>query len=301
MDVLQQAIVDVMYAKYAVSAKQKALRTLQALVKTLSSMSDTQRDLYTLEYQRQLTRLQGALLESDVNTKKRIPEFISFHDRIFRTIVKIPQHTHLDVPSVFAEFVRGITYFAGQEDIKARPIYHRLYSCGERGDEMYKALHQCSEDQTPEQRRIAEERIYTCFLERMIFDDIYKHCTLFFPHIGTETHSQDEGHVRRLEMTQEDFKTCFPDIDIKINIDYLRTVPRALTIIKKVRGKPRFVEVYTKDDNDDFVKCVITKSSGVYLRINTSNGAGRIVKIKGEEAFATLPEAFEHSSAVSII
>ena len=113
-----------------------------------------------------------------------------------------------------------------------------------------------------------------------------------FPVKGDILHSQDSGHTRRLELTYNDFKTCFPNIDIKVNLDFIQQFPRSLTVVKKVNGKTRYIEVYTKevDVKENFnyiyqnqVKCITTKSSGVFLRINTFELKGKTVKIHSSE------------------
>lgn len=276
---LQEAVLEAMYYSYSASSKVKLVKTLQALIKHITPYTQLERDLFVTENQRQLSRLYSLLTEFSI---KKNPEFISCKDRLFRNLLKFNPKAPLDIPKIFSEFVKGITYFSNEEDIKARPIYHRLYSCGERADELYDTLHRCTDDQSPTDRSIAEQRIYKCLLERMIFDDIYKHNTLFFPETGTEVHGQDSAHQQRLEKTYEDFKTCFPDMELKIKIEYSNVTPKVLTVIKKIRGRIKFVEVYKKDeiDNEAPVTCTLTKSSGVYIRINTFNIHGRLVKLK---------------------
>jgi hypothetical protein len=297
---LVHAVTEAMYFTYSSTAQPKLLKTLQQLHKHLGNMSDTERSMFVTEHQKQCAQLYSLLLQPDSTTKKRDPHLVSFHDRIFKTLLNFNPRGPVDVPDIFANFIRGITYFSDEEDIHVRPIYHRLYSCGERGDTMYDELHKCSDTQPPEERRAAEERIYKCLVERMIFDDIYKHNTMFFPQMGTAVHGQNIQHQQRLHQTSEDFKTCFPNMEIKIHIDYVQTIPRVLTIVKKIRGRISYVEVYTKEDIEDkkssFTKCIVTKSSGVYLRINSFNSIGRLCKLKDNDIhFTTLPEAYNES------
>lgn len=294
---LHQACTEARYFVYSVAVKPKLLKALLQLYKQLTKMTSIERSLYVADNQKQFTQLQSLLLQHSTTSKQRDPELVSFNDRIFKNLLNFNPQAPVNVPDIFANFVSGITYFAHEEDIHARPIYHRLYSCGERGDQMYETLHTCSDSQDPEARRIAEDRIYKCFLERMIFNDIYKYNTMFFPATGTETHGQDMSHKARLQKTYDDFKTCFPHMEIKIRIDYVQTTPRVLSIIKKIRGRISYTVVYTKDDINDrkaATKCIITKSSGVYLRISHFDNIGRLIKINGDTThFTTLTEPYE--------
>jgi len=220
--------------------------------------------------------------------KQSNKDLIPLYDKVFNHKLKFSKFI-IDIPAIFEEFIKGITYFNNElETPPPRPIYHRLYSCSFREDTMYSYYHNCViTEHTPEERRKVEERIYKCYIERLIFDNIYLHNTL---HLGDSVHSQDTGHAKRLEETEKDFKSCFPKITIDIRLEYIREFPCVLTIIKKVDGKIRFTECYTKQVNlketsivnvyDDKVKCILTKSSGVYLRFNTFNLKGRLMRVK---------------------
>lgn len=271
--ILQETLIEGLYYSYkpSLDSKRNTISCLKNLEKKLSKLSELERSLFVSENQKNLSQLQNILRDS------KIAEFTSYRDKIFKNLLRFNANLPIDIPKIFANFIKGITYFSNEEDINARPIYHRLYSCGERGDSFYTSLHTCSDTQTPESRRIAEERIYKCYLERLIFDNIYKNNTLFFPKTGSEIHSQDIEHQTRLAQTREDFKSCFPNIELKINIDYIQNIPNVITIIKKINGKIRYTEVYSKEDS--FVKCIITKSSGVFMRLNTFDSIGRTVKI----------------------
>ena len=209
---LQAAVVEVMYLAYSGAGSRRAVDILKKLERHLrNDFTETQRDLWVLENQKQLARLQGALLE-----RNREATFISFNDRVLKNLLHFNtgSNNRADIPALFAEFIRGITYFQNEEEqVEKRPLYHRLYSCGERGDSMYAALHRCNGTQSDDDRRVAEERITKCYIERLIFDEIYKHNTFFFPLTGTDVHGQNDSHIIRNEQTYADYKTCFPNID----------------------------------------------------------------------------------------
>jgi len=86
--------------------------------------------------------------------------------------------------------------------------------------------------------------IETCYLERQIFDELYREFEMSYD--GTATPSQDEGHKHRLKLTKEDFKTCFPNIETIISIKYDQHMPVTITITKTRNGIFSSSETYTK-------------------------------------------------------
>jgi hypothetical protein len=153
---------------------------------------------------------------------------------------------------------------------------------------MYQTLHTCTDTQDPDKRRDAEKRIHTCYLESLIYDNIYRHSTL------------DDRHLERLEITKKDFLSCFPRIELVVHIDYINIYPRALTIIKKINGKIRFTEIYTRNVDfsipgnvysDGIVKVILTNASGVFIRYQSFDGIGRQIKVDSKSVYTTIPES----------
>ena len=78
--------------------------------------------------------------------------------------------------------------------------------------------------------------------------------------------SQDNGHLHRLELTRLDFKSCFPNITIEIDIEYDQNLPVLLTILKKNKNDKLISrETYSKNiiinipfgskEYDEIVEC----------------------------------------------
>jgi hypothetical protein len=175
----------------------------------------------------------------------KVPEVTGFYDRIFRNLLQIGKRVPTHISRRFEEFVKGVTYLKSQTTIEV-PAYHRLQSCGPGDDAFRKEFEQC----TPEMQRMDREeikrRIETCYVERLIYDELFKYYTLHFPQIGTDHLEQDEGHKHRLALTKEDFRSCFPNIDVKVDIEYDMDWPVSLRIVRFLHGDIVSVEVYIK-------------------------------------------------------
>jgi hypothetical protein len=175
----------------------------------------------------------------------KVPEVTGFYDRIFRKMFRIGKRVPTHISRRFEEFVKGITYLKFQTTIEV-PVYHRLQSCGPGDDAFRKEFEQCTPDMQRMNRDEIKRRIETCYVERLIYDELYKYYTLHFPQSGTEQLNQDEGHVHRLELTKKDFRSCFPNIDMKVDIEYDMDWPVSLRIVKLLHGDIVSVEVYIK-------------------------------------------------------
>ncbi len=162
------------------------------------------------------------------------------------------------VSTIFEQFVKGITYFINEQEANVYPIYHRLVSCGPIRDVTYADFHTCYAENP--NNEIAKDRIRKCYLERLIYDNIYKNQALF---------SQDEGHEHWLQKTKNDFNSCFPNIDIAIDIKYHNIHPHPIYLkadIYRHSILQESVEFYRKLQVDslypqysDIVHCVRQK------------------------------------------
>jgi hypothetical protein len=178
----------------------------------------------------------------------------SIHDRIFRKILSFEKAPPLKITKQFDKFLKGITYFAYQKPHDKSPAYHRLSSCGSGTEAFRQAYNQCQKSMTKSKIARVKKQIETCYIERLIYDDLYKKQTLFFPTDGRSSPSQDAGHTHWLEQTKQDFLTCFPDVEIKVSIEeFDDTMPLTLRIYKKI-GAHITEEVYKKSLNDPFVE-----------------------------------------------
>lgn len=164
------------------------------------------------------------------------------HDDVFITRLGMPKSkTPSTVTKLFEEFIKGITYFRHQNDpSNPVPIYHRFYSCG---NHLICAMGLSAVEK--KRRRALIER---CYLERLIYDVLFRHETLHFP-LNTENveHKQNEGHMFRMDLTREDYETCFKGHSVEVDIEYSGRFPLTLKVTRKKNGKVLYVEEYTHE------------------------------------------------------
>lgn len=196
--------------------------------------------------------------------KQKTPQARSIHDKIFKRHLNFEKAPPLQITKYFDEFVKGITYFAA-EQAKEIPVYHRLTLCGPGTDSFRKTYHQCTSTMKKTHRSKVKRQIQTCYIERLIYDDLYKKQTLFFPKTGDTSPSQDEGHVHWLEQTKTDYLTCFPNDDIKVIIEefYNNT---AIPLVVRIT-KNNIEEVYKRKitntvflEYDPIIECFMYKN-----------------------------------------
>lgn len=160
-------------------------------------------------------------------------QIILFHDSLYDEIEKItglmsgftdheskmPKSPALRITRVFGEFIKGITYFKDGVD---KPAYYRLLCGG---------------------------RIETCYIESLIYDQLYKnqriHC--------------DEEYIAWLEQTKTKFNTCFPNVDLQVQLEFRGIYPIYIKIERYKKNKLVSIEIYAKDRYQDaysvFVQC----------------------------------------------
>ena len=199
--------------------------------------------------------------------KQKTPQARSIHDIIFRQHLKFGKAPPQNITRCFDEFVKGITYFAS-ENTSDIPSYHRLTSCGTGTDSFRKTYNQCTSTMGKTQLAKVKRQIQTCYLERLIYDDLYKKQTLFFPKRGDTSPTQDEGHVHWLEQTKRDYLTCFPNEDIKVSIEEFHNNTSIPTVLRVSRNN--IDEVYKRKitnteflEYDPIVDCFMYKNDNM--------------------------------------
>jgi hypothetical protein len=162
----------------------------------------------------------------------------SIHDKIFTKILKLNNYIPLGITHVFEDFIKGITYFNDEmENVKKIPIYHRSASCGNSSEDFKKKYLQCYNTNEPEEIEIKKNHIFKCYVERLIYDDMFRTLSLHFPTIlDNQELKQNKCHLFQLNERAKNFNECFLGTKIKIEIDYDNNFP----IILKIN--------YTKDD-----------------------------------------------------
>ncbi len=176
------------------------------------------------------------------------PSIRGVHDRIFKNIFGIQKRIPSALTILFGKFIKGITYFQNQNSSGlVTPIYHRLYSCGTGDDAFRNTFHICTQDMDKQDRMNIRTRIETCYIERLVYDHMYRKLAMFFPSTGTEEHGQDNKHLDRLLLTKNDFETCFPNLRIEIDMDFSFDAmhwPTTLIIQRYIKDKLVSKETY---------------------------------------------------------
>lgn len=172
---------------------------------------------------------------------RKHPELRSPMDRVFIATLRDEwQRRPTHVTKTFEAFIRGITYFADQQpDPTAavrHPLYHRLFACGD-GSRAFRATYlRCRDVMGERERDDVNARIRRCYIERLIYDRIHVQQGMRIPETspGDVPRSQDAGHTRHLrESTEVDFQTCFPGIQLRVDVQFgVRDMPVACRITR---------------------------------------------------------------------
>lgn len=172
----------------------------------------------------------------------------SYHDKIFTKIFKFDTYIPLGITQVFEEFVKGITFFSNEvENIKKIPIYHRSASCGSSSEDFKKKYLQCYNTNEPEEIEQKQKHIFKCYLERLIYDDMFRTLTLHIPTtLNNQELKQNKGHLFQLSSRGNNFNKCFLGMNIDINIDYINNFPVVLKIFYRKDSKCYKKETFEK-------------------------------------------------------
>ncbi len=192
-----------------------------------------------------LCQLQGAL--------SRYRELRSHQDRLFGRLRRIAGwRAAAPATRTFEAFIKGITYFA------------RLYSCGPSTQAYREGNLVCSEGLSPAELRRRRPLIERCYIERLVYDQIYKHEALRTDGVPADISSyanagegsgeedgdgavQDEGHLFNLQRTLQDFETCFPHTEIDVKVTYHDGMPHRLVVRRSTPANGTVKLVYEKD------------------------------------------------------
>jgi len=178
----------------------------------------------------------------------------SMYSTVFANLLEFhPATTATRTTAIFDQFVKGITVFS--HDAQPGAIaYHRDASCGSRRltRQEYKDTRSCRVTHTGEQLRLNKRRIRRCYVERLLYDRIYNEHALFFPDAWDQESAQDRGHRGMLEDVRRDFESCFPNVDIAVDVRFTDGgVPVALTVTSSSKrlAQTLCVEHYVRTTN----------------------------------------------------
>ena len=167
----------------------------------------------------------------------------SMYDKLFIKLLNLNSGNNSTL--IFKEFVKGITYFKYQESGYIKdPVYHRLFSCGDGSHSFRNTFNRCS---LKKNRKDVSKRIKTCFVERLIYENIYlRYLFVLNNNAYHIKKTQDQGHTNWLKQTNNDFNTCFKGVYIKIKIKYSNLFPIHLMIIWFLNENIIYTEEYIK-------------------------------------------------------
>lgn len=174
-------------------------------------------------------------LLSEPDVRKNNGKLIGLRDRLFGNLLKniSIENENRKVTKIFNEFIKGITYFDGEHLYNLhQPYYHRIASCPPEKNPNMK----CKNTNNNSTVKDKSKQIEKCYLERLIYDHIWTYIM---------RSNQNVAHVSWLDDTQKSFKTCFPDTDISIEIEYSNDVPIFLSV-RKQSGENEIIETYEK-------------------------------------------------------
>jgi len=249
-------IMNVRKCLLGIGSTNDVLNNTKILIRLLQPYNEVERQTFLDKHYEQLLKIKY-FLSQQRNTDAR-----SLHDKLFTNILQVPKNPPLRLTKIFEDFVKGVTYFKTENTNGEQPIYHRLTSCGP-GTIAFRIKYNQCKNLEKRDKRIAKERIQTCYIERLIYDKLYKQQTLFFPETGTSESSQNAGHVNWLKQTRDDFKTCFPNIEIEVELtEFDGLMPTKLTIKRCKKNGKCSTEIYKKEvihgelkRYDDIVEC----------------------------------------------
>jgi hypothetical protein len=147
--------------------------------------------------------LQG-LIDRNYNDLKKLREILlgiktnegrSISDKIFIKILKFESHMPLGITILFENYIKGITYFSNEKENKNQiPIYHRASSCGNKKKNFRDLLKNNLINE-----EIKKSHIKKCYLERLIYDDMYREMSFHFPlELKNQELKQNKGHEYQL-------------------------------------------------------------------------------------------------------
>lgn len=167
----------------------------------------------------------------------------SISDKIFTKILKFESHMPLGITIVFENFIKEITYFSNEKENKDKIlIYHRASSCGNKKKNFRDLLKNNLINE-----EIKKNHIKKCYLERLIYDDMYREMTFHLPsELNNQELKQNKGHEYQLTERAKNYYNYYLEEDIKIEIFYENHFPILLIINYIKRNKIIKTERYLK-------------------------------------------------------
>lgn len=117
------------------------------------------------------------------------------------------------------------------------------------GNEVYRGNNLiCTKDISVAEKKRRRPLIERCYLERLIYDALYRYETLHFPLTGSNAdHTQDKGHMFRMDLTKEDYESCFKGHSIDVEVEYHDRFPLTLKMTRKKKGIVFYTDEYIQE------------------------------------------------------
>ena len=218
--------------EYNLCTIEKVTDALLEFYKILTKSSEIHKNSLWTTHHSELDRIRIILKKYVIGNK----QLNSIYDKVFTNIFTSRQsHTTL----LFTKFIKGITYFKN-EHYTDDTVYHRIQSCGS-----YKDERSCI-NSVEEKDTLKHQRIYICYLERLIWDYIFKYENPNIPGTFDESIKQDKSHEDRLNITQKEYQSCYKDCDLEVIIEF-NPEPYKLIIKQLYKTRVKCIEIYTRN------------------------------------------------------
>lgn len=233
------------------------------------------------EFEKNLTQIE--ILKSQYSTELIKLKHTLSKNSLLRSLqdkhLKLSKQMPTYISDLFENLIKGITYFSNEKE-SVYPIYHRLYSCGPYQDTHRLGNLICNEKLDKKELVRRRPLIERCYIERLLYNEIYIHESLHFPELGP----QDDGHIFRMDLTKKDFESCFPNT----KIEYDNNFPYKVIINKIVSGKITHM-AYTKTFQitpignrvyDSIIECIKEEGGHKYFKLCSFQNIGKFKIIK---------------------
>lgn len=271
-----------------------AVRTaLEALRNSVARLRPRERNLFLNHHEYELGRTKEAVSviarggsSGLSNDEKQL--WRRLRDEVFMRLLQMPADAGIREPHavtrLFRRFIEGITFFADQPAAAAsarwinHPVYHRAASCGDGGSR------RCAFGAGGQPRELNEATkkiVETCYVERLIYDHMWRTLSLHTPAGWNAEPEQDERHTVAVNLSQANYESCFPGARITVYIEYRNIdggakVPVALTVsrivgwrqmkVEKAERIDRYVREWVNDSYWSYVTCYRSTGGRQYYK-----------------------------------
>jgi len=200
-----------------------------------------------------------------IDWAKNYPWLRSQHDIILGNILNLKgNQMEMGITRTLKEFVKGITYFKEERNNQAKPVYHRFHSCRRN------TSFDCND-------RI---RLYKCYLERLIYNEIFKNNHYYFEgkiplEVNIPNVKQNEQHLYQISKLEDNFKKCFSGLRFIVQLEFSNLIPYYLRVFYYMNDEFVFVEEFEKSPSID-----LSNKYASYVNCYRYDGKGKEIKRK---------------------